>query len=178
MTLPPIFSRPNPLGSVKLPAVLAGALALTALIELVTPMAAPSVPSPARIVPPSVPPAADVAAAAAGWSATILQRPLFRPDRRPLAPDAAAATPLPRLSAIVITAAGRSAIFTGDDGKAVVVPVGGLIDGDRITAIGPGQVTIDGSDGTKILRPQFAPNAQPDAAPLPLIPAHRLLDNY
>jgi general secretion pathway protein N len=159
-----------------LPAALAAVFALTAGAEICTPLAAPGLATPIRIAPAAATPAADPSAGAGAWSAAILQRPLFRPDRRPLAPDAMVAAPLPRLSAIVITAAGRTAIFTGDDGSAVAVAVGGMIDGQRIETIDPGGVKITGPAGSQTLRPQFAPPAQPDAA-VPYVPAPRLPDH-
>jgi len=149
-----------------LPAMLACALALAAGFELCLPLASPEVPPPVqvRLAPP---PAATVSAGTNAWSAVILQRPLFRPDRRKLAladeAQAAAPPPLPRLSAIVITAAGATAIFAGDDGTSVPVRVGGLIDGDRVAAIGPAEVAIIDSGARKILKPQFAPGGPADA---------------
>jgi general secretion pathway protein N len=170
MTLPPV----------ALPAALAAVFALIAAAELLTPLASPGAAPTIRMVAATAAPAADASAGSESWSAAILARPLFRPDRRPLAPDAAVKAPLPRLSAIVITAAGRTAIFSTDDGKSTAVAAGGLIDGYRIQTIGPGEVSLTGPDGSKTLRPQFAPDAPtgagPGAAPL-FIPAHRLLDN-
>jgi general secretion pathway protein N len=166
MTLPPF----------ALPAALAAALALTAMAELCAPLTAPDMAPPIRIAPAAAAPVGDLAAEAAAWSATILQRPIFRPDRRPLAPDAAAALPLPRLSAIVITAAGRTAIFSGDDGKSTAIQAGGVIDGYRVDSISPGEVKLTGPAGSKTLRPQFDPDAPPAAA-APSVPDHRLLDN-
>jgi general secretion pathway protein N len=168
MTLPP-FAKP---------AMLAAALALAAAAELCTPLPLPPMPPPIRISPATAAQEADLSAAAGSWSDTILQRPLFRPDRRPLAHDAAVITPLPRLSAIVITASGGAAIFSGDDGKAVTVNAGGVIDGYRVETIGPGEVNITGPAGNRTLHPQFAPGTQQDAAPPPFTPPQHSLDNY
>lgn len=168
MTLPPY----------ALPASLAAALGLTALAELCTPLPSPQLPRPVRISPAAA--AADTGhlAAAAAWTAVILGRPLFRPDRQPLAPDAAVTIPLPRLSAIVITAAGSAAIFSGDDGKAVSVAAGGMIYGYRVTAIGPGEVNIIGHGDSETLHPQFSP-ATPSGTAAPTFTApQRSLDNY
>lgn len=167
MTLPPL----------ALAVLLAAVLAATAVVELCSPLPGPDFAPPIRITPAASATAADVSAAAAAWSAAILQRPLFRPDRRPLAPDAAVAVPLPRLSAIVISATGGTAIFSGDDGTAVAVGVGGMIDGYHVAAITPGEVRLTGAEGSRIVHPQFAPAVQPATVPLPNINGHLLLDN-
>lgn len=167
-------------------AALAAGLALTATAELLAPPPAPDI-LPAIQIAPAAQANADPAPDAASWANIILARPLFRPDRRPLAPDAATAAPLPRLSAIVITAAGATAIFSGDDGKSIAVPPGGMIAGYRVATITAGAVQILGPAGGQTLHPQFAPSGQaPDGAPgavpgggapLPFVPAYRPLGN-
>jgi hypothetical protein len=67
------------------------------------------------------------------WLAASLARPLFAPDRRPIAAQARAtsdAVALPRLSGIMITPTGSRAIFGGvGGGKPVVVAEGGSVGG-------------------------------------------------
>jgi general secretion pathway protein N len=133
---------------------------------------------PIRVVSASAAQAADLTAAVAFWSAAALRRPLFRPDRRPLATDSAVTARLPRLSAVVITASSSAAIFSSDNGKAIVISAGGVIDGYRIATIRPGAVEITGPAGNRALHPQFAPAAQADAAAPSVTPPQRSLDSY
>jgi len=144
------------------PAGLAALLAMILLAECLAPGdEMPQLPAPH----PSTAAAAATSAAASlagAWSDTILARPLFRPDRRPLQAAPAAPEEMPRLSAIVITAAGASAIFVGDDGTAMTVKPGGLVDGQVVKSITAGAVTLTGLGGLTILRPQFG--AGQDAA--------------
>lgn len=104
--------------------------------------------------------------------ATVLARPLFRPDRRPpAAPGAAAgkAAELPRLTGIMIDGGGRRAIFA-DDRKPVVATEGDRVGVYMVQAIAPGQVTVYGPDGQRVLRPSFDPksgDAPPPATQLP-----------
>jgi len=99
----------------------------------------------------------DFAANAGAWMAQILARPLFRADRRPLAVlPASVDLTVPRLTAIVITAAGRSAIFVNPDGGASVLGVGGHSGVYAVQAITPDAVRLTGPTGTLTLHPQFA----------------------
>jgi hypothetical protein len=97
------------------------------------------------------------------WATTVLARPLFSPSRRP--PEAAitavaAAAGLPRLTAILVTDAGRSAIFAGSaDGKPIIVQEGGRIGHYQVQSIAASQVTVSGPDGQKRLHPSFAASA-------------------
>jgi hypothetical protein len=102
------------------------------------------------------------------WSATLLARPLFAPDRRPVAEAPSPAvvahdTPLPRLSGIVLSPNLRFAIFEGDHAtRAIVVADGGTIAGWTVAAIAPNAVTLsrDGSQPVT-LRPRFV-GAKPE----------------
>jgi hypothetical protein len=150
-----------------LPYGFAGLLFLVLLTELLVGQAAPApgpTPMPVVLAPPA---AANVVSAAlsAQWSAAILARPLFRATRRPLPPAAVATADvsLPRLSAIVITAAGSSAIFITDDGTAAVVATGGRIGAYTVLKIEPDMVRLVGPSGIINARPQFATAAAPDS---------------
>jgi general secretion pathway protein N len=108
------------------------------------------------------------------WAAASLARPLFNPDRRPIAPAASgsdAAARLPRLSGIMITPAGRRAIFapTGT-GKPQVVVEGGTIGGNLVQSITIGEVVLIGPDGRHSLHPTFDRTPAP-AATAPAIVA-------
>jgi hypothetical protein len=93
------------------------------------------------------------------WAAASLARPLFNPDRRPIAPAASgsdAAAGLPRLSGIMITPAGRRAIFAATGGgKPVVVVEGGTVGGNLVQSITIGEVVLIGPDGRHSLHPTF-----------------------
>jgi hypothetical protein len=100
----------------------------------------------------------DGAAEAGTWMGLILARPLFRTDRRPLAAvaQANADMTLPRLTAIVITAAGRNAIFIGADGSASVLAVGGHTGPFEVQDIASDSVRVTGPTGLVTIHPQFA----------------------
>jgi hypothetical protein len=105
------------------------------------------------------------------WMAAALARPLFSPSRRPSsqAVTAAAAAPfadLPRLSGILVTPTGRSAIFApSGGGKPVVATEGSTLGTYVVRSIEPEQVTLAGPKGTRVLHPAFD---RPPAAPVPL----------
>lgn len=100
-----------------------------------------------------------------GWTQTILERPLFNPDRRPSGAAAGAGNGLPRLSAILIGQGMASAIFAADGQKPLVVQPGGLVAGDRVLSISADQVVLLTQAGPVALRPQFAKGAASAAAP-------------
>ena len=109
----------------------------------------------------------------ADLAAAILARPLLSPSRRP--PSAARApTPaneLPRLTGIIISPGGRSAIFAGKP-RALVIPEGGRVGDYIVQQIVPGIVTLNGPLGLVALQPSFdaARAATPVAQGLPLVP--------
>lgn len=158
----------------RLPLALTGLLAMAVAVEALAPAPAVTVPAPLGRVASSsaaiVVPTGDTSS----WQATILARPLFRPDRRPLsAAPVVAATALPRLTAIVMTAAGATAIFDGDDGKPVIVAAGSDVDGYKVQSIGRDRVELEGAGGRTVLQPQFGTppvSSVNGAAPLALPP--------
>jgi hypothetical protein len=165
---------------------LAAILAVVALAELITPAAPlPAIPPP-HLQMPATGGDADTSAFAATWSQIALARPLFSADRRPVAAAAVANAPvaMPKLSAIVVTAAGAKAIFVGDDGKPIVLAAGGQVGGNTIESITPTGVVLNGAAGRTTLHLQFGPaESGPGPAAVPAIqtPAallkHLLLDN-
>jgi hypothetical protein len=105
-----------------------------------------------------------------GWVTTILERPLFAPDRRPVsaaAPAAVASQGLPRLAGVVVTPDGRRAIFAaGADGKQIALAENGRIGAFTISRIDADAVTVAGPDGSILLRPSFATGAEAAAKPV------------
>lgn len=103
-----------------------------------------------------VPGPAAPAGRPAELAASILARPLLSPGRRPPAAARAAtpATELPRLTGIIISPDGSSAIFAGRP-RALVVPEGGRVGEYTVRQIAPGLVTLNGPVGLVALRPSF-----------------------
>ncbi len=94
-----------------------------------------------------------------GWANTIVARPLFAMTRRP--PKTAgghnpvAATGLPRLSGIMISAAGRRAIFMPEGGKARTLAEGASLDEYTIRQIAADHVVLSGAKGDMVLHPAY-----------------------
>jgi hypothetical protein len=93
------------------------------------------------------------------WAAVSLDRPLFSPDRHPIAQTPAGpngVTGLPRLSGIMITPTGRRAIFAATHGgKPDVVVEGGSLGRYLVQSISVGEVVVIGPDGRHSLHPTF-----------------------
>ena len=91
--------------------------------------------------------------------ATILARPLFSANRRPVPLSAdTTMTTMPRLAGIVVSGSGRLAFFAGGSGtKSIVAAEGELVGGYTLRAIAPDRVTLIGPDGPRLLRPTFDP---------------------
>ena len=106
--------------------------------------------------------------ASSGWQATLLQRPLFSPSRRPPpGTGAAGIIGLPRLAGVLVAPGDRHAIFAGG----IVVAEGGSVGSYTVQTIEAGQVTLRGPDGTRLLRPAFASvSAAAQAAAVPAGP--------
>lgn len=101
------------------------------------------------------------AGALAGIAASVVARPLFSPRRHPAGRSAAVTAVgavgdgLPRLTGTIVGPAGARAIFAGSDGKSRAAAEGDAVGDFMIRAIGPGQVTLSGSDGERVLRPTY-----------------------
>jgi len=95
-------------------------------------------------------------AATSQWTDAILARPIFSASRRPDdEPGTVTQAAPPRLSAIIITATGRLAVFAPDGQKPQSRTEGGEIDGYRLQRIAPDRVELIGPFGRLSLRPQF-----------------------
>lgn len=110
---------------------------------------------------------------------TILARPLFSPIRHPPAPAPVpeqAAPGLARLSGVIVSPAGKSAIFAGpQNDKSIVAGEGTHVGEYFVRSITAGAVTVIGPSGELVLHPAFDPNlprkietVQPTADPNPL----------
>jgi len=101
------------------------------------------------------------AEALADIATSMTERPLFSPTRRPSnTPDksAGAATAqedVPRLTGVTIGPSGGWAIFAGADGKSHAAAAGDAVGAFKVRAIGPGIVTLSGSEGDRVLRPTY-----------------------
>ncbi len=140
---------------------IAGALALLAAGEWLAPDAPP--PDVAAVTAGAASTAGialNTVSLAPQWSATMLARPLFRQDRRPLAVAVAdaAVVPLPRLSAIIVTTAGAAAVFDDGSGKPLVLRAGGAVAGYTVKLVGPDGVELADAAGTKVLTPKYEPD--------------------
>ncbi len=148
-----------------------GLIAAIAL-ELNNPEAGVEVPVPASrpVVAGQSAPPVDIASHIPEWADRILERPLFSRDRRPAArstPTASSGTgpvPLPRLSGVIVSGSGRSAIFAGAAGGHVtVIGEGAKIGRYTVDRIEAGRVTVAGPEGKQVLR-LHAPKGAPAKA--------------
>lgn len=113
----------------------------------------------------------------AEWVTTILERPLFSPDRRPSGEIPVAAsrrTPdgLPRLAGVLVGPFGRSAIFAVEGGKPLVVTEGAHVSAWTVSSIAVGTVQVSGPGGVLILHPSFQ-SLSASATPTPFEPPQR-----
>jgi hypothetical protein len=106
----------------------------------------------------------------AAETGTILSRPLFNWNRQPSRSVGNPDGPLPRLSGIIIGAAGRYAIFAAQPGsKPQTIPEGGLIGRFTIDAITADHIILKSGAGEQNLHTSFGatpppPMATPDAS--------------
>jgi hypothetical protein len=135
--------------------VLAGVLALLLLAECLLPEDAAQAWQRAL---PSASNRTDLASDAevADWAGSILARPLLSETRRP-APVAGVAVDdsLPRLSAIIVIAGVRRAIFVASGEKPQAVAEGGEIGVYRVKTVAPDSVGLLGPDGLVTVKLQF-----------------------
>ncbi len=117
-------------------------------------------------------PAAGIAEQRLDRVPSVLARPLFHPDRRPAplggsAEALQAAETLPRLTGVVVTPAGRSAIFIPPGGKPTTVAEGSAMGALTVISIAAGEVTLQSADGIRKIRPSYAPrdDRQIDSGP-------------
>jgi hypothetical protein len=143
-----------------------GALALLLLILAVEwlPQGDPAIALPVapRMTHGATPEADTTARDTAAWATTILRRPLFTTGRRPQKSAGhlaqTAATGLPRLSGIMITAGGKRAIFMPDSGKAMTLAEGAALDDYTIRRIAADRVVLHGAKGDMVLHPTYDPS--------------------
>lgn len=114
--------------------------------------------------------------------ATILARPLFASNRRPPAEagtaraDAGPGTGLPRVAGVLVGPSGRSVIFAAEGTeKPMVMAEGDRVAGFVVQSIAPGQVTLLGPGGMRVLRPTFEPAGARSPPPALVRPAGGLL---
>ncbi len=123
------------------------------------------------------PPAQAAAAAASAEPAPgrtqaelqqILARPLFEQDRRPIAETAAGpvAEGQARLAGILVSPAGRRAIFAPAEGKPKVLAEGDTLGTMTVQAIAPGAVTVLRHGTEQVLHPTYAEVVAPPPAPV------------
>jgi len=150
--------RNSPVAGVKL-TTLAAVLVAVAGFEICAycsdAIAPPRSPAPSIVETPHGSSLPDVG----GSVATILARPLFEMERRPLT-EAALANTTPavgRLTGIIIVSQNEKfLIFAGAEGaKPIVLTEGGRIGADIVQTIAVGQATLLGPDGLKTIRPSF-----------------------
>ncbi len=84
---------------------------------------------------------------------------------------APAAAPLPRMTGVIVTPAGRRAIFVNGAGKPTVVTEGERIGVYAVQSIEVGRVMLAGPDGQRVVAPAFDPKPAPrTTGPAPGLP--------
>ncbi len=106
--------------------------------------------------------------------ATILDRPLFTPGRRPpppppTAPEAAKVAPelRARLAGMTVGPGEREALFARDNGATVAVKERQAIDGWTVASIATDKVVVRSSFGERVLRPTPDPRPPRERTPPP-----------
>jgi hypothetical protein len=96
------------------------------------------------------------------WMKVALARPLFAPDRKPVAGTVAADPGMPRLAGIIESPDAAVAIFQPADGvRPVVARHGEKVGGWEVTSIATGAVNLRRENDVVILSPRFD-GARPD----------------
>jgi hypothetical protein len=134
---------------------LAAALGLLLVAELLL----PGPPLPTAREAPAIPAAMadqNADASISQWGATILARPLFNQNRRPVQMvSTGASNILPRLSAVIVIGNTRRAVFATPGQKPQIIAEGETIGPYTLDSIAPDKVRLHGPDGAMTLRPQF-----------------------
>ena len=87
------------------------------------------------------------------WLNTILARPLFSPDRRPVEVGVRG---LPRLTGIMLAGSQQVAIFAAASGDhPIVAQVGAHVGAYEVQSIADTGVTVVGPEGVTMIRPSF-----------------------
>ena len=127
---------------------LAAMLTLLLAVEWMLPGAPPQHIAPAI---PEAGPDVGTDAAVGQWADTILARPIFNPDRRPVAladsSGSDAAEPTPHLTGIIIVGGVSRAVFSTPGAKPVLVGPGGAVGGYQLKEIKARSVSLLGPDG-------------------------------
>jgi hypothetical protein len=92
-------------------------------------------------------------------AATVLERPLFSPDRRFAAPEPRTlgeTEDVPRLAGVIIGPGGGRAIFDDGSGHLRIAASGDSLGRFKVGAIAPGQVSMISPEGERVLRPRFS----------------------
>lgn len=96
----------------------------------------------------------------------ILARPVFSPDRRPVASAAARTSGLSRLTGVIVDGPQRIAIFASPSGgRATAAREGERIGAYEMREITSAGVTVLGPEGTMVITPTFEPGAPQTAKP-------------
>lgn len=139
------------------------------------PAAAPPVPKPAVAPRPAAATPSDADQKDTGdWADTVLGRPLFTVGRRPPKSSGgghlASNTGLPRLAGIMITPAGKKAIFAPDGAKPLVLGEGGALDDATVRTIKRDRVVVTGPKGEQVLWPTYDHNRTGQTPSIPTFP--------
>ncbi|MEA2737493.1 MAG: hypothetical protein QOH05_800 [Acetobacteraceae bacterium] len=109
---------------------------------------------PAPQVPKQAPQAEQ---SVAGWTRVALARPLFAPDRKPVAGSMASDPGMPRLTGIIASPQGAVAIFQpAGQGKPVVARPGERVGGWELTEITADAVDLRKANELIVMNPRFA----------------------
>jgi hypothetical protein len=99
------------------------------------------------------------------WVDVALARPLFAPDRRPVAGSRTAEAGLPRLAGVIVSPSDKVAIFqSAGVTKPVSVRHGETVNGWLVTMIEANSVSLRKAASTLVLRPEFGDLAPGHAA--------------
>jgi general secretion pathway protein N len=118
-----------------------------------------------RPAPQPVKPTAQSGGARNHWMTVALARPLFAPDRKPIAGAVAADPGMPRLTGIIASPDAAVAIFQpAGDARPMVTRHGDTIDGWQVTDIATEGVNLRKDNQVIVLSPRFAGAPHPGAA--------------